>query len=112
MSFLDNSNNFIANGPKVINPHSKLIWGHDGQLEAFKREQYIPPELIDQNRADFEASKNRKSLEFERYASIPSVIYYKWMDEGYDPDEHTPEDVIAKLKRENLEYFITSSKIG
>lgn len=55
-------------------------------------------------------SKNARTNEFHRAASIPAALHEKWLTEGYDCTKEPIRKTIAKLKHEGLDYFITSDK--
>jgi hypothetical protein len=76
-----------------------------------KKSQNISQEYIDSLKdARFE-SKNRRAGEYHRAASVPTVIVEKWLKEGYDIFQEPVAKTLAKLKAENLDYFITTDKI-
>lgn len=73
--------------------------------------QEIPQEFIDGLKSErFTNSQRRVPNEFHRAASIPVAIVDKWKSEGYDVFTEPVAKSIAKLKTENLDYFITSDK--
>lgn len=73
--------------------------------------QSIPTEFTDALKAERFANKqSRVSNEYHRVASIPVVVVDKWMREGFDFHKATAKEIIAKLKAENLDAFITSDK--
>jgi hypothetical protein len=43
-------------------------------------------------------------------ASIPVCLVDKWMREGYDVYQEPIRKSVAKLKHENLEYFLATAK--
>jgi hypothetical protein len=92
--------------PKII--ESKAEFTED--LNAIKREQFIPQEFLD----DLADSRLRSSTErmgdFVKVASIPAAVYEKWLREGYDVGKEPVTKTIAKLKAESLEAFLASTK--
>lgn len=48
--------------------------------------------------------------DMERCASIPTAVVEKWMREGFDVFTAPAREIIARLRRENLEAFITTNK--
>lgn len=55
-------------------------------------------------------SKNRRSNEFHRAASIPAALHEQWLAQGYDCTKEPIRKTLAKLKAEGLDAFITSDK--
>ena len=47
-----------------------------------------------------------------RVASIPTIVVEKWMREGFNimTGEHSAAEIVARLKNENLEAFLTTEK--
>jgi hypothetical protein len=73
--------------------------------------QAIPQEFTDALKAErFHNSQSRVSGEYHRVASIPTAVVDKWMREGFDFWNASAKTILAKLKLENLDAFITSDK--
>lgn len=51
-----------------------------------------------------------REKDFMQVASIPICIVDKWLAEGYSVFDEPIRKSVAKLKHENLEYFITTGK--
>lgn len=81
---------------------------NDGLL--IEKQQAIPDHFIQSLKDARSESKHRKAGEYHRAASIPTVIVEKWMSEGYNVFEEPVAKSIARLKAENLDYFITTDK--
>ncbi len=77
-----------------------------------KKEQTIPDEFLRANKAQRIESSNARMGNYHRLASIPVIVADKWMREGFNiyDGSVTPQDIIKKLKSENLEGFLTSNK--
>jgi hypothetical protein len=75
-----------------------------------KREQDIPDEHIAQLKRDKIDPEHKRLGEFHRIASIPVVIVEKWMREGFRIEEHSARELLAKLRHEDLDAFITTNK--
>lgn len=73
--------------------------------------QAIPQSFTDNLKQErFENSQGRVKGEYHRVASIPVVVVDKWMREGFDFYHASAKEIIARLKLENLDAFITSDK--
>lgn len=76
------------------------------------RSQEIPQWYIDQLKEErFQNSQSRVKNEMHRAASIPQEIVDKWLREGYDVFKEPVAKSVARLKAENLDYFIASDKV-
>lgn len=77
---------------------------------VIERYQEIPQSFIDRLRAEKANSSEVREGETMRVASIPVIVVEKWMREGFDFYNATASQIVAKLKSENLDYFITTDK--
>jgi len=75
-----------------------------------KKEQLIPHAYLKQLQEQRLNSVNQREGEMMRVASIPVCIVEKWVKEGFDFWNESAQKILAKLKHENLEYFITTAK--
>ena len=77
-----------------------------------KKNQNIPDEFLRSNYAQRVASSNATMGNYHRVASIPVIVADKWMKEGFNIYDGSvpPQEIIKKLKSENLEGFLTSNK--
>lgn len=77
-----------------------------------KHSQNISQAFMDDVRDARNASANEPIGNFQRVASIPTIVIEKWMREGfniYDPNVNG-KDIIKRLKAENLDGFLTTDK--
>lgn len=81
-----------------------------GSNLVIAKEQDITDEYLQSLKDARFGSKNRLSGEYHRAASIPVILHEKWLSEGYDCTQEPIKKTLAKLKLENLEYFITTDK--
>jgi hypothetical protein len=73
--------------------------------------QAIPQEFTDALKQErFENSQSRVKNEYHRVASIPVVVVDKWIREGFDFYQASAKEILARLKTEHLDAFITSDK--
>jgi hypothetical protein len=80
----------------------------DGLVIA--KSQNITQEYLDSLKdARFE-SKNRPSGDYMRVASIPVIVIEKWMREGFDFYNEPASKIVAKLKADGLDGFLTTDK--
>lgn len=88
---------------------SRSVLSND-EGHTIERVQQIPQEFLDNLRAKRDVSKERREREFMHCASIPVVVVEKWLAEGYNVYLEPVGKSMAKLKAENLEYFLTTAK--
>lgn len=93
----------------LLDSGSKLEEYTDGFV--VETHQSIPTEFIDSLKQErFENSQQRTPDGYYRAASIPVVVIDKWTREGFNFYEESGPAIIARLKLENLDSFITSDK--
>ena len=73
--------------------------------------QTIPQEFID-DIADYRKAQSAvgRSGEYHRVGSIPVIFVHKWMREGFNIYEKSAEQIVAKLRQDDLHAFITTEK--
>lgn len=74
------------------------------------KQQVIPDSFLQALKAERDASKDVREKESMRVASIPTCIVDKWIKEGFDFWNESNAKIVAKLKHENLDYFVTTAK--
>lgn len=72
--------------------------------------QEIPSAYLDSLKAERFESMNVRESQHQRVASIPQVLVDKWIRDGFDFWNETNAKIVAKLKNEGLEYFVTTGK--
>ena len=78
-----------------------------------KHTQHIPQWHLDNLREQRNNSTGRREGDFMRVASIPTSVVEKWMREGFDilSDKNiTGQEIVKRLKAENLDAFLTTDK--
>ena len=95
--------------PGLIGISSEFHCDADGL--SLQHTQSIPSSFLSQ----LAQSRNASSApagEHHRVASIPVAVVEKWLREGFDisqPDV-TAAEIVTRLKAENLDAFITTTK--
>ena len=77
---------------------------------VIERYQEIPQSFIDNLRAEKANSSSVREGEYMRAASIPVAVVEKWVREGFDFWNASAREIVAKLKSEGLDYFVTTEK--
>jgi hypothetical protein len=80
----------------------------DGHI--IERVQHIPEGFLDRLKAERDESMSVRETEHQRVASIPTCVVEKWISEGYPFWDEPVSKIVAKLKAEGLEYFLTTGK--
>ena len=93
---------------KLIDSNTYFEENTDGLV--IQTVQEIPQRFLDKLKEDRFDSKHRRSGEYVRVASIPTVIVDKWLREGYDFHNESVKNIVAKLKMEGLDAFLTTDK--
>ena len=94
---------------KLLNP--TLDFHEHGELDlAIEHTQEIPQSFLDQLKEARDGSVSSLAGNFHHAASIPVVVYEKWLREGYDAQKEPIKATLAKLRSEHLDYFIATNK--
>jgi len=74
-----------------------------------QKDQYISDDFLTRNK-DARFDSKARAKEYHHFASIPVVVVEKWLKEGFDVYKEPAKAIVKRLKQENLEAFLTSSK--
>ncbi len=91
---------------------SVASWEHDADGLVLKHTQEISQSFLDGIKETRNESKEKREGNYMSIAQIPVVVVEQWMREGFDitgPDI-TAAQIVAKLKQESLEAFLTTEK--
>lgn len=96
---------------QLIDPNITFEDDSDNAL-VVKKEQAIPQSFLDRLKTARDDSSNNKMGDYHRVASIPTVVVEKWMREGFNiwDKNVTAKEIVARLKLEHLDYFLTTTK--
>ena len=96
---------------ELINPDITFEDDTDNAL-VVKKEQAIPQSFLDRLKESRDESANNRMGDYHRVASIPTVVVEKWMREGFNiwDKNVTAKEIVARLKLENLDAFLTTTK--
>ena len=96
---------------ELINPDITFEDDTDNAL-VVKKEQAIPQSFLDRLKDSRDESANNRMGDYHRVASIPTVVVEKWMREGFNiwDKNVTAKEIVARLKLENLDAFLTTTK--
>jgi len=75
-----------------------------------KHTQDISQAFLDDLKDSRNASKDQKEGEFMRVASVPVGVAEQWQREGFDIYKATPQEIVKRLKDQNLDYFLATEK--
>lgn len=85
---------------------------HSGKQDTLiiKREQEIPDEYVSGLKREKIDTLHTPTGDLYRVASIPVVIVDKWAREGFYLQEHTAQEILARLRKDQMDAFITTTK--
>lgn len=87
-----------------------VAFGENSEGLIIERYQEIPQSFIDELKAEKASSSSVREGEYMRAASIPVVVVEKWVREGFDFWNASAKEILAKLRAEHLDDFITTKK--
>ncbi len=96
--------------PTLIGAEEEYGCDVDGVFR--KHTQQISNQFLNSIKEQRNSSKSKREGEFMSVAQIPTIVVEQWMREGFDifSGEHTAAEIVKRLKRENLEAFLTTEK--
>ena len=80
----------------------------DGLL--IKKHQELPDAYLKNLRDEKIASSGVREKEYMKVASIPVAVVETWLAHGYDIHKMTAKQILNKLRSEDLDVFITTTK--
>lgn len=75
-----------------------------------KHTQNISQAFLDDLKESRNSSKDQNEGEFMKVASIPVIVVEKWMREGFNIYEASGQEIVKRLRKENLDYFMATEK--
>ena len=96
--------------PTLIGAEEEYGCDVDGVFR--KHTQQISNQFLNSIKEQRNSSKSKREGAFMSVAQIPTIVVEKWMREGFDifSGEHSAAEIVKRLKRENLEAFLTTEK--
>jgi len=93
---------------RIIDPN--IDFHEDPNGLVIEQKQEITQSFLDRLKEARNGSTQAPAAEFHLAASIPVVVYEKWLREGYDCANEPISKTLAKLRAESLDYFIATDK--
>ena len=93
---------------KLIDSEFDINFNADGS-GVIKHTQQIPQAFIDECRQTHAAS-GEKAKDYHQVARIPTILADQWLAEGFDVFRESAKAIVARLKGQNLDYFVTTTK--
>ena len=96
--------------PQVIGIDTDYGCDVDGVFR--KHTQQINQSFLDNVAEQRNRSREQREREFMSVAQIPTIVIEQWMRDGFDifSGEHSAAEIVKRLKRENLDAFLTTEK--
>ena len=89
---------------------NKILHDQDDRNYNIIHEQNITQSFLDSTKAAREDSLNHREGEYMRVAGVPVAVHEQWLREGFDMLKEPAFKIVARLKQENLDAFITTKK--
>jgi hypothetical protein len=87
-------------------------WDANADGLFVRKDQHLSDDFLTSLKEEKNNSSEVREGEYMRVASIPVIVVEKWIREGFNilDGTKTPQEIIKRLKAENLEDFITTEK--
>tara|TARA_B110000977_G_scaffold106563_1_gene138876 strand:- start:552 stop:956 length:405 start_codon:yes stop_codon:yes gene_type:complete len=89
---------------------TNVLRDNDENNFTIKHSQHIPQEFLDRVRKQREDSLDHKEKDYMTVASVPVSVHEKWLREGFDMLKEPAFKILARLRQEDLDAFITTKK--
>jgi hypothetical protein len=76
-----------------------------------KQSQWVPDEFLSDLRRERDDSLSTPAGEMHRVCSIPTGVVDKWMQQGFDVHREPISEILKRLRKEQLDGFITTNKV-
>lgn len=92
----------------LIQTNTNFIFEQDELVR--KHTQNITQAFLDDLKDARNESTSKPTGEFQRIASIPTVVAEKWLREGFNLWEATGQEIVRRLHSEDLGMFMATDK--
>lgn len=96
--------------PQVIDKLVSFDEYHPDNELVIKHTQEIPDEHIATLKRDKIDTLHTPTGDFYRVASIPTSVVDQWLTEGFDIHKEPLRDILNRLRKHDLDAFITTNK--
>lgn len=96
--------------PTVLDKLVSFDEDHANNSLLIKHEQEIPDEHISNLKRDKIDTLHTPTGDFFRVASVPVSIVEAWMREGFDISKEPIQATLARLRKLDMDAFITTNK--
>jgi hypothetical protein len=92
----------------MLDVNSTLVSRGDGL--AIHREQTISDEFLDHLDSERLAASTVRAQDNLKVASVPVSVVEIWLRQGFDIYSAKPRDIVARLRKDGLDAFVTTNK--
>jgi hypothetical protein len=97
----------LESGDAFVTPDYRLL---DTDGFVIQRTQEITDDFLQRNSDLRFQSSQAPAKDLHQFASIPVAVVEKWWREGFDIYNESARSIISRLRYENLDAFITTTK--
>lgn len=90
--------------------NARFILDSDTRNLNFEKTQHISSDFMDSLKAQRENSLGLAEGDIMSVAKVPAIVYEKWLTEGFDIMKEPAHAIVARLKQESLDGFLTTKK--
>jgi hypothetical protein len=89
---------------------NKVLRDNDHENFNIETSQYISPQFLDQLKQQRDNSLGQSEGEYMSVARVPVAVHEQWLREGFDMMQEPAHTIVARLKQQNLDGFLTTKK--
>jgi hypothetical protein len=96
--------------PIIHDVQNKVLRDSDHQNFNIETSQYISPQFLDQLKQQRSNSLGQSEGEYMSVARVPVAVHEQWLREGFDMMQEPAHVIVARLKQQDLDSFLTTKK--
>ena len=82
----------------------------DEDVSIIQKQQYIPQDFLKSLERQRDDSVHLQERDYMSVASIPVAVHEQWLKEGFDLMKEPAHKIVARLRQQNLDAFVTTKK--
>lgn len=96
--------------PIIQDIRTAMVKDHDADNITLQKAQYLSPEFMTGLKHQRENSLGLREGEMMSVAKVPVIVVERWLADGFDIMKEPAHKIVARLKQEHLDGFLTTKK--
>jgi hypothetical protein len=96
--------------PTLHEVQNKVLLDADEHNFTIEHPQHISQNFLDRLKVQREDSLGQSEGDYMSVAQVPVAVHEQWLREGFDMMTAPANEIVARLKQQQLDAFITTKK--